>query len=299
MSIFQSKGIVKYDKKADAFAISICSTLLFKVNALYKNNVCVNSCLSSSVKKGAQSKSLRRQLSSDSSVSYDASVANVNVNVNVNANQEFVKFLVKSIPKWIKSVSCALPQDGSSEGGDKGMSTFILYPQYLLPFCRFCRDHINTQYKQCVDIAVVDYPSRQLRFVVVYNLCSHAYNSRIIVSTDVDEITPLESLTTLFSSALWWEREAWDLFGVFFSNHPDLRRILTDYGFTGHPLRKDFPLSGYIEYRYDDSEKRVISEPVQLTQEFRSFDFSSPWEQMLKVERIQPASKHKSKDRYK
>lgn len=135
---------------------------------------------------------------------------------------------------------------------------------------------------------MIDYPSREFRFVVVYNLCTHAYNSRIIFMTSVDEITPLESLTSLFSSAIWWEREAWDLFGVFFSNHPDLRRILTDYGFTGHPLRKDFPLSGYVEYRYDDSEKRVISEPVQLTQEFRSFDFSSPWEQMDKAERIEP-----------
>lgn len=217
-------------------------------------------------------------------------------------DQEFIKFCVKSCPSWIKSVSVSLPERGidtqsgerqlerelerelepsfSTDTHNKGINVYTVHPQYLVHFCRFCRDHINTQYKMLVDLAVVDYPSRELRFVVVYNLCSHAYNSRIMVCTNVDEITPLESLSTLFSSAVWWEREAWDLFGVFFSNHPDLRRILTDYGFTGHPLRKDFPLSGYVEYRYDDSEKRVISEPVQLSQEFRSFDFSSPWSQM-------------------
>ncbi|RYE27715.1 MAG: NADH-quinone oxidoreductase subunit C [Sphingobacteriaceae bacterium] len=157
---------------------------------------------------------------------------------------------------------------------------FTVYPQYVALFCRFCRDHINTQYKMLVDLTAIDYPSREARFVVVYNLCSHAYNCRLRVKTNVDEITPLESCTQVFSSASWWEREVWDMFGIFFSNHPDLRRILTDYGFTGHPLRKDFPLSGYVEVRYDDSEKRVISEKVQLSQEFREFDFSSPWEQM-------------------
>lgn len=155
-----------------------------------------------------------------------------------------------------------------------------VYPEYLFAFSRFCRDHINLQYKMLVDLTAIDYPSRQARFVVVYNLCSHSYNSRISIKTAVDELTPLESITGLFSSASWWEREVWDMFGILFSNHPDLRRILSDYGFAGHPLRKDFPLSGYVEVRYDDSEKRVISEAVQLSQEFRSFDFSSPWEQL-------------------
>lgn len=156
----------------------------------------------------------------------------------------------------------------------------MVYPEYVYSFSRFCRDHMSLQYKTLVDCTAIDYPSREARFVVVYNLCAHSYNSRISIKTAVDEFTPLESITELFSSASWWEREVWDMFGILFSNHPDLRRILSDYGFTGHPLRKDFPLSGYVEVRYDDSEKRVISEKVQLSQEFRAFDFSSPWEQL-------------------
>jgi NADH/F420H2 dehydrogenase subunit C len=142
---------------------------------------------------------------------------------------------------------------------------------------------MNTQYKLLVDITAVDYPSRPLRFEVVYNLLSIQYNARIRIKTCVDEIKPLISSTGVFSSAGWWEREVWDMFGIFFSNHPDLRRILTDYGFQGHPLRKDFPLTGYVEVRYDDSEKRVVTESLELTQEFRFFDFSSPWEQIEKT----------------
>jgi len=111
------------------------------------------------------------------------------------------------------------------------------------------------------------------------------YNSRIRVQSIVDEITPICSIVSIFPSASWWEREVWDMFGVYFSNHPDLRRILTDYGFEGHPLRKDFPLSGYVEVRYDDSEKRVVSEPIEMTQEFRYFDFASPWEQMSRSDK--------------
>ncbi len=117
---------------------------------------------------------------------------------------------------------------------------------------------------------------------MVYQFLSVQYNSRIRLSTRVDGVTPVDSMTAVFSSAAWWEREVWDMFGIFFSNHPDLRRILTDYGFQGHPLRKDFPLSGYVEVRYDDSEKRVIATPVEMTQEFRYFDFASPWEQLEK-----------------
>lgn len=203
----------------------------------------------------------------------------------------FLRAILENVPKWIQSASFVRPQKrelspdtrtGSGSGFEyqPPVILFTVYPQYVVPFCRFCRDHMNTQYKMLVDLTAIDYPSREARFVVVYNLCSHAYNCRLRVKTNVDEITPLESCTQVFSSASWWEREAWDMFGIFFSNHPDLRRILTDYGFTGHPLRKDFPLSGYTEVRYDDSEKRVISEAVQLSQEFRSFDFSSPWEQM-------------------
>ena len=129
-----------------------------------------------------------------------------------------------------------------------------------------------------IDITAVDYPLRSSRFEVVYQLLSIHYNARIRVKTNVDELTPIESVSSLFPSANWFERETWDMFGICFLNHPDLRRIFTDYGFEGHPLRKDFPVSGYVEFRYDDSKKRVISEPVELAQEFRYFDFASPWE---------------------
>ncbi|XP_021119830.1 NADH dehydrogenase [ubiquinone] iron-sulfur protein 3, mitochondrial isoform X2 [Heterocephalus glaber] len=113
---------------------------------------------------------------------------------------------------------------------------------------------------------------------IVYNLLSLRFNSRIRVKTYTDELTPLESSVSVFKAAIWYEREVWDMFGVFFANHPDLRRILTDYGFEGHPFRKDFPLSGYVELRYDDEVKRVVAEPVELAQEFRKFDLNSPWE---------------------
>jgi NADH-quinone oxidoreductase subunit C len=127
----------------------------------------------------------------------------------------------------------------------------------------------------------VDFPDRDPRFDVVYNLLSPKHNQRIRVKAAIDEETPVPSVTGVFNSAIWFEREAWDMYGIFFSDHPDLRRLLTDYGFEGHPLRKDFPLTGYVEVRYDEDQKRVVYEPVNLTQEFRSFDFMSPWEGML------------------
>jgi NADH-quinone oxidoreductase subunit C len=142
----------------------------------------------------------------------------------------------------------------------------------------FLRDDPNCQFKQLMDVCGVDYPEREQRFDVVYNLLSLTGNSRIRVILHTDEETPVPSVAGVFSCASWWEREAWDLYGIFFAEHPDLRRILTDYGFEGHPLRKDFPLTGYVEVRYDDEQKRVVYEPVKLTQEFRTFDFLSPWE---------------------
>ena len=145
----------------------------------------------------------------------------------------------------------------------------------------FLRDDVNCQFKQLMDLCGVDYPEREMRFDVVYNLLSLTQNSRVRVKIETDEATQVPSISDVFSSAAWWEREAWDLYGIFFSDHPDLRRILTDYGFDGHPLRKDFPLTGYVEVRYDDEQKRVIYEPVKLTQEYRNFDFLSPWEGML------------------
>ncbi len=144
----------------------------------------------------------------------------------------------------------------------------------------FLRDDSNCQFRQLIDICGVDYPGRERRFEVVYHLLSLRHNQRIRVKLSTDESTPVPSVTGVFSAAGWWEREAWDLYGILFSGHPDLRRILTDYGFEGHPLRKDFPLTGHVEVRYDDEQKRVVYEPVKLTQEFRSFDFLSPWEGM-------------------
>jgi NADH dehydrogenase (ubiquinone) Fe-S protein 3 len=181
--------------------------------------------------------------------------------------EQFAKSLILLIPKWIQSYSF-----------DKNEMIFVINPEYLIPFFSFLKDHTNTQFKMLMDVTAVDFPSREKRFEVVYNLLSVQYNSRIRIKACVDEITPISSLVEVYSSANWWERECWDMFGIFFSNHPDLRRILTDYGFQGHPLRKDFPLSGYVEVRYDDSEKRVITEPIEMTQEFRYFDFASPWE---------------------
>ncbi|HZT90103.1 MAG TPA: NADH-quinone oxidoreductase subunit C [Stellaceae bacterium] len=148
---------------------------------------------------------------------------------------------------------------------------------------RFLRDDPKCRFNVLCDICGVDYPDRELRFEVVYNLLSMPLNQRIRLKVATDEEQPVPSAIGVFSSAGWWEREAWDLYGIYFSDNPDLRRILTDYGFEGHPFRKDFPLTGYVEVRYDDDQKRVLYEPVRLKQEFRAFDFLSPWEGMDRV----------------
>jgi NADH dehydrogenase (ubiquinone) Fe-S protein 3 len=137
--------------------------------------------------------------------------------------------------------------------------------------------HNNAQYNLLTAVSGVDYPYRKKRFEVVYELLSIRFNSRIRVKTFVDEITPLKSMAFVFPAATWWEREVWDLFGVFFEGNDEIKRILTDYGFEGHPLRKNFPLSGFIESRYSDKLKRVVCEPIEHAQEFRTFDFSSGW----------------------
>jgi NADH-quinone oxidoreductase subunit C len=134
------------------------------------------------------------------------------------------------------------------------------------------------EFQQLIDLCAVDYPDRPLRFDVVYHLLSMTRNLRLRVKIQTDEDKPVQSVTSVYPCADWFEREAFDMCGVLFSGHPDLRRILTDYGFTGHPLRKDFPMTGYVEVRYDEEQKRVVYEPVKLTQEFRRFDFLSPWE---------------------
>ena len=142
----------------------------------------------------------------------------------------------------------------------------------------YLRDDEKCQFEVLIDICGVDYPEREKRFDVVYHLLSPRLNLRIRVKLSTDEATPVASVNDIFPAANWYEREAYDMFGIRFSGHPDLRRLLTDYGFQGYPLRKDFPLTGYVEVRYDDEAKRVIYEPVKLNQEFRSFDFESPWE---------------------
>jgi NADH-quinone oxidoreductase subunit C len=140
------------------------------------------------------------------------------------------------------------------------------------------RDDAKCQFEVLIDICGVDYPERADRFDVVYHLLSPRLNQRVRVKIETGETTPVPSVNDVFPAANWYEREAYDLYGIRFTGHPDLRRILTDYGFQGHPLRKDFPLTGYVEVRYDDEKKRVVYEPVKLTQEFRDFDFESPWE---------------------
>ena len=142
----------------------------------------------------------------------------------------------------------------------------------------YLRDHPRAQMKCLMDVCGVDWPEREKRFDVVYNLLSTKLNLRARVRVETDETTPVPSVVGVFPSAGWYERETWDLYGVLFVDHPDLRRLLTDYGFDGHPLRKDFPLTGYVEVRYDPEQRRVVYEPVRLTQDFRSFDFLSPWE---------------------
>jgi len=142
----------------------------------------------------------------------------------------------------------------------------------------FLRDDPICKFSSLIDICGVDYPSRERRFDVVYHMLSMAHNTRIRIKVMTDETEPVHSITSLFPNADWYEREAFDMYGILFDQHPDLRRILTDYGFEGYPLRKDFPLSGFVEVRYDEERKAVVYEPVNLPQEYRSFEFMSPWE---------------------
>jgi NADH-quinone oxidoreductase subunit C len=148
----------------------------------------------------------------------------------------------------------------------------------IVPFVRFLRDDARLAFVSLIDVCGVDWPQREKRFDVVYHFLSPRQNVRIRLKIMTDETTPVPSITPVFPGADWFEREAYDLYGILFTGHPDLRRILTDYGFEGHPLRKDFPLTGFVEVRYDDDQKRVIYEPVRLAQAFRDFDFLSPWE---------------------
>ncbi len=176
----------------------------------------------------------------------------------------------------------AFPDDVTWQGLVNGELVVEVRAEEIVKVAKFARDDANCLCKVCTDICGVDYPERELRFEVVYNLLSLKHNQRVRLKVSTDEDTPVPSVTGIWPSANWYERECWDHYGVFFTDHPDLRRILTDYGFDGHPQRKDFPLTGYVEVRYDDEQRRVVYEPVKLTQEFRTFDFLSPWEGMTR-----------------
>lgn len=159
-----------------------------------------------------------------------------------------------------------------------GELCLVVQAAKIVKILKFLRDDTSCQFTSLIDICGVDYPQRLQRFDVVYHLLSMHQNHRIRLKVRTDEETAVPSVVSVYPAANWFEREAFDLYGIIFSDHPDLRRILTDYGFHGHPLRKDFPMTGYVEVRYDDIEKRVVYEPVKLMQEFRNFDFLSPWE---------------------
>ncbi len=177
-----------------------------------------------------------------------------------------------------ESIAAALPGAISGISTAYDELTLTVEAPRLIETAAYLRNDPSCLFVCFIDLTAVDYPVRAKRFDVVTHLLSPKHNRRIRIKVETDEATPVPSLTGLYPGANWFEREAYDLFGVIFEGHPDLRRLLTDYGFDGHPMRKDFPMTGYVEVRYDDEQKRVVYEPVQLTQEFRSFDFLSPWE---------------------
>lgn len=180
----------------------------------------------------------------------------------------------------------ALADHIQQERGGFGITANIAYgeltltaaPDTIIGLLTFLRDDQACRFVQLIDICGADYPNRPKRFEVVYHLLSLHLNQRVRIKVQTDEATPVPSAAAVWPAANWFEREAFDMYGIQFSDHPDLRRILTDYGFTGYPLRKDFPLTGFVEVRYDDEQKRVVYEPVKLVQDFRKFDFMSPWE---------------------
>jgi len=175
-------------------------------------------------------------------------------------------------------LAAAHPDDVTEYQVAHGQLSISAQAASIVKLLTFLRDDSACQFRLLMDLCGVDFPDRRHRYEVVYNLLSLTHNQRIRVKLETDEDTPVPSVVGVFRTAGWFEREAWDMYGIMFSGHPDLRRLLTDYGFEGHPLRKDFPLTGYVELRYDDEQKRVVYEPVKLTQDFRRFDFLSPWE---------------------
>ena len=184
-----------------------------------------------------------------------------------------------------KILSSVLEKDNISVAYSDGNYKVSINPKDLLKVVKTIKDNEKLKFSQLIDLTAVDYPDNLPRFNLIYIFLSIEHNYRIILNTLISEDETIDSITSLFPCANWYEREVWDLFGISFKNHPDLRRILTDYGFTGYPLRKDFPLSGNVEVRYDMIAKKVVYEPVKLTQDFRDFDFESPWEGSSKQEK--------------
>ena len=180
-------------------------------------------------------------------------------------------------------IAAALPQDVVGTEVAIGELMVTVRPASIAQVLTFLRDDSTCLFKVLIDLCGADYPEREARFDVVYTLLSMSQNQRVRVKLSVGEDEPVPTATTVYSAAGWCEREAWDMYGIYFADHPDLRRLLTDYGFEGHPLRKDFPLTGRVEVRYDETQKRVVYDPVKLTQDFRSFDFLSPWEGMNEI----------------
>ena len=192
----------------------------------------------------------------------------------------------RSVTRFAADALAALGQEILADSAGAAVSAHVAYgeltlfapAQRIVELLTTLRDSSRFQFQQLIDLCGADYPERKRRFDVVYHLLSYTKNVRVRIKVETDEDTPVPSVTDVYINADWYEREAFDMFGIFFDGHPDLRRILTDYGFHGHPLRKDFPMTGYTEVRYDEALKRVVYEPVKLAAEFRQFDFLSPWE---------------------
>lgn len=189
-------------------------------------------------------------------------------NVLVQNSYNLMNYLLKTVPRFIDKIQLNTTEN-----------RLVLFTSNsnLLNLITFLKNDQLLQFKTLISITAVDYPQNKDRFEINYFLLSYKLNTRLIIKLSTSDTKPVHSITSIYKGANWYEREVWDLFGVFFSNHPDLRRILTDYGFEGFPFRKDFPQTGFVEVRYDDQKKYVLYEPLELAQEFRSFDFISPW----------------------
>jgi NADH dehydrogenase (ubiquinone) Fe-S protein 3 len=184
--------------------------------------------------------------------------------MNSILQKNFIKYLTTILPIFTSIIY-------------KNEVTIIISIKKLFPILFFLKNHTQTQFKILSDLVVIDYPQKKSRFEVVYNLLSIRYNTRLKVKLNINEYQKIPSIVSIYKISGWLEREAWDMFGIFFNNHPDLRRILTDYGFEGHPLRKDFPLSGFLEVYYSELKKQVVYRPVNLAQQYKTFEFKTPW----------------------